>query len=262
MTKNETILERIKKLLALSKSDNVNEAAAAAAKAQALASRYQIDLAMASLEVESAQGSTAPSFTVGTHLVYKGGTRLSFWIWILASDVCTANRLKPYQQQGDIYGIGDVEGVQVAGYLIGWLIGEVERLEKIERRKLRFAMGKGESKRWGNAFRVGCAQTVASRIRKQYMETISKLSHKPAEDDYRLATEQGSEAILALDKQTRYALALTNLSEQYAVAIEVKSKEIGLRSTGYSGSATSGDGLRRGREAGNRANLGGRSLPG
>lgn len=40
----EKIVEKIKKLLALSKSPNENEAMAAALKAQALMAKYEIDL--------------------------------------------------------------------------------------------------------------------------------------------------------------------------------------------------------------------------
>lgn len=253
---NAAVLEKIRKLLALSKSDNVNEAASALQAAQRLASRHRIDLAVAAIEATGAP----KSFTVDTHLLIRyGKVRLAWWVNVIAQGVGEANRLTVYRLGGCVYGIGEAADTEIASYLLGWLVGEVERLEKLERSRLPYAMSKGESKAWGSAFRLGCAQTLRDRIREEAERARLKLDG-PSPDDYMAALADGAEAVLAMDRNAKYALALVDQDLALVKAVQARAKAEGIRTMKRQVSVSDGDGLARGSAAGKRAMLSGRAL--
>lgn len=150
-----SIVERVRKLLALSTSPNVHEAAAAAAKAQELIERHRIDLAL--LELEAA-GETTP-VGVRQDVVYTfSGMRAFGWVLKLAQGIARANACRLWYTSGyrlsevavdargkplrgpdgtlrrgrevpaKIAGAGAPDDLKACAFLITYLVGEVDRL--------------------------------------------------------------------------------------------------------------------------------------
>ena len=124
-TTAEPTLMRIRKLLALSGSDNPNEAAAALAKARALAARHDFDL-------REALGDKQPVSLQPLGRPYK---RIPGWYWLVMSIVercafvqyvCRAiEDGAEVKKQMEVY--GEVEHLQLADYVHEFLISRGER---------------------------------------------------------------------------------------------------------------------------------------
>lgn len=227
------ILEKIRKLMALATSSNPHEAAAAAAKAQALAGRYKIDMAALALEA----GEKPRGFDVRNNVIWREeGTYCTGWVKSLACGVARANKLRPYFQGNTYYGVGDSGDAEVTTFLVGWLVGEVERLYKEAKPK----QGKGMGKSWGASFRAGCVMTILSRLTQEAEEETKKLR-------------------VSEDKKDRYAMQLI---DEHKMAVDKYVEEkLKLRNV-PNGRLTSAAGFSAGREAGARAHLRGNGLPG
>jgi hypothetical protein len=164
------IIERIRRLLALSESSNVNEAAAAAAKAAELMAKHQIDAA--ELQVES--GEADEPIEVKDLEVFGGKGKP--WRGCLAAALAKANACRAYQQRRRVDGeivvvariIGTASGAATVRYMLAYLAREVERLCEAEVKRCRAewaAMGAGFNARaFAGSFRLGAADEISRRL--------------------------------------------------------------------------------------------------
>jgi hypothetical protein len=169
----ERIVERIRKLLALSASTNPNEAALAADKAVELAQRYNLDLAQ--IDGVAADPYVERSVEVG------GAAQ---WRWLLMSAVARANfcRALRRREQGrmisSMFVIGEPHNVAVCEFLFGYLAREIERLAGRGWRRARLVYGDHvEVRSWKNDFRRGAVASIDERLKERtdrFAETSSK----------------------------------------------------------------------------------------
>lgn len=153
---NEEVLAKIRKLRRLAASADEHEAAAAAGAAQALMSKYQIDEAILSFESEDGPAAEEPVKAWEDPLdVNKSKIA---WKGTLASGIARANGCRVLYFGGNIRIIGTATNVSACRYLYAWLAEEIDRIARIR--------GAGNGRAWAHAFRVGCAQAVADRLRQ------------------------------------------------------------------------------------------------
>lgn len=221
-----TIIDRIKKLLALSNSTNEHEAANAAALAAELMLQHKID--QADLAVEDEAQEEVAAWRVGsdkTNVGWKGvmlvGLFYAFGCW----------GSKSAQRGWRV--IGRKSDVDTVRYLFDYLVNEVNRLadEGWERHQYETY---DSIRRWKNAFRVGAAGVIQRRLKEQHQQTM------------KAAEEAGkTSALVYIGKQ----------EEQ--VALACRQRGIKFQKTGRDVSGSSHDGYARGREAGKDVVLGG-----
>jgi hypothetical protein len=141
--KLETVKKRIKKLLALSKSPNENEAMSALAKAQELMKEYRL-------------GESECLYTQHT---VKATKRLSKWRSVLATAVAPLYYCETFRSEyhGEIYFYGDSFDAFMAGEMYRYLSRTIEGMAK---RNIR----KGASLKYRDKYRLGIACQISIRI--------------------------------------------------------------------------------------------------
>jgi hypothetical protein len=169
---SERVVDRIRKLLALSSSSNPNEAALAAEKAVELAQRYNLDLA----QIES-----GPADPYVERPVDVGGAVP--WRWLLMSAVARANfcqalrRREAGKMLASMFVVGESHNLAVCEFLFGHLVREIERLADRGWRRARLVYGEYvEARSWKNDFRRGAVATIDERLRERaerFAETSS-----------------------------------------------------------------------------------------
>lgn len=287
----EKILDKIKKLLALSNNNkDVNEAAAAAAKAQALIERYKIDMALDAAEedVEAHEDGYVvrePIFDekIVHRVIHRFPGRVTTWKLLLAGHIGKVNGVKVWftagtgrdghYKQGYLSGAGTEESIAVTTEMLNWLIGEVERLYEEDRPK---GLDRGAGKKWANGFKNGAVETIGKRLfqaRKEAREAaktdFSKVLTGPSSEDYKKALALGdTEALINLDRQAqaksagpgpnKYSLAkldsaMARVDSLYVKAEKWAKEEFKLKS--HKRTLGGADGFRKGQEAGKRAKL-------
>jgi hypothetical protein len=125
----QNVIEKIKKLLALSNSANANEAAVAAGLAAKLMAQHQIDAAELGGEVEEKAGKEVdPLFARKT---------LPLWLNILSAGLCKQNHVYSWAERcadgvTRIYLAGRPSDVANVRFLFAYLHSEIERLTQVE----------------------------------------------------------------------------------------------------------------------------------
>lgn len=219
-------LDRVKKLLALAKSDNPNEAASAAAMAQKIIDRHKLDVA--SLEGDSG----APTEKVEDTSL---DTSTSTWKLRLAGEIARANGCRLYYRPGQsIQLIGRASDAQTVRYLYQWLTKEIDRLTRQATRPISFMSEPVSGKTWANNFRLGCVETLGRRLSVEKEETKREAQAE--------AFAKEGEAGLARINQAIVRVADTAPLEAYAATLKLRSGS--ARRSAYDGGA---------REAGRRA---------
>ncbi len=243
MTDNK-VLDRIKKLLALAQSSNVNEASNAAAAASKLMAEHQIAEAMLAATPEAANATQEP---IGTDVLHSSGgkRKLARWAAALAVCVCEVNGCKCYVTGAELRVIGKSSDAQTARYLFAYLVREVDRLCDAE------ARSRGNPGRtWCNNFRIGAMQTINSRLREGVAQARRTARQEAVAGD----TLGTGAALVRVD----HALARM---DAHKAAIEAFGKRLGLRARAVSRSAYDSSGREAGRRAGATVSLtGGRPL--
>lgn len=231
MSTIEEVVTKIRKLLALSKSENVNEAALAAAKAAKIMEDYQISEAALLTEPEKDE-------PVGSFPFEKAGKKVH-WRMAVASGCAATCNCKTYWYGAQITLIGREADVKAARYLYDLILPQVENLAE----ECFEAQAPWEDKRrWMHAFRLGCAATIKNRLYVQHKETVTNL-RKQAQSGILLSDGgSSSTALVVVDRRL--------------ARVENFEKSLQLR-RGRGPSMSSRDGYTVGREAGNRVNLGG-----
>jgi hypothetical protein len=163
----DSILQRIKKLLALAdgtRNNSPEEAAAAAAKAQALLFRYNLELA----DVTAATAD-APPEGIEKYDYTIDATRTNFaWKGSLLAAVSGANFCRVIRTGGGgsskMCLVGKASNVQSVIYLFEYLAREIDRLAgEICRREGIFT----RRVQWARSFCMGAVSTVTRRLREQ-----------------------------------------------------------------------------------------------
>jgi hypothetical protein len=185
---DETILVRIKKLLALSQSPNPNEAAAAAAKAQALLTQHNI--AMAEVEAISLRKEGVDQFDWADIIFPSNKSaqwRNTLFGAVVNTTYCKAwyshtrgegkwdaiGRYKRSTKRGATV-IGRPSDVEVARYLFIFLAREIER-EASEHAKDTARPGvRGERNRLKASFLKGMTDVVVQRLYNEWREQRSQ----------------------------------------------------------------------------------------
>jgi Protein of unknown function (DUF2786) len=153
----DRVLERIQRLLALSKSSNLNEAGNAARAAQRLMTEHQIDEAQVKFD---AGESDAP---FADEEIADFGQRTSHWRSIVLDGLASANGTRAYLRSYKLAGVrhstvrvlGPRAAVATVRYLFDYLIRQVDELVLLH---------EGASIRWKNAFRLGAAAMLRTRL--------------------------------------------------------------------------------------------------
>lgn len=153
---DQTIIEKIKKLLALTTSSNENESTIAAEKASLLLAQHNLSLA----DLGNNQDTEI------TETVIDNTTRFVTWKMILLSGVADSNFCQALRSSynGNVFLLGSSTNLIVCQHLYDYLSKAIERRAKYR---------KGSGRAYLNAFRVGCATRLSERLlaQKNEMET-------------------------------------------------------------------------------------------
>jgi hypothetical protein len=157
----EHVVDRIRKLLALSASENPHEAALAAERATDIALKYNLDLARVG------RGPTDPYQQV-TVDVGAGAA----WRWLLMSSIARAHFCRALRQRGpgvdsaEMFLIGETHNLDLCRFLYYYLEGEIERLAANAWARANYVYGAHvEARRWKTDFRRGAVTEIESRLR-------------------------------------------------------------------------------------------------
>jgi hypothetical protein len=238
MQTDNPILTRIRKLLQLSKSGNEHEAALATERAAALMAEHEIHEAEVRLSEPSVIKTAEP---IGIHkpIDRKAGKRIA-WHNSLAWGVSRKFHCSYYTQSGVIVFFGRLSQIQAASYTLQFLIREVERLVDTS------APTPEHSKKFRNAFRLGCANRISKRLQADVAD--GGVHHQASHDraavaaTHEAAPSDGAMVLVQQDRQ--------EVEDAYA-------KMFKGRKAPPLGNVSSFSGYEAGVSAGNRANLGG-----
>lgn len=247
---DDKILDRIRKLLRLAaNAGSEHEAAIAADRARLMMAEHEIHEAQISLEV---QAPRVPEQIDQEHAVTDTTKRVA-WHMVLISAVARDFGCRPYWSSGKVCLFGRLSAVQSASYTSQYLMREVERLCD---RAAVGEDGKSAPRKWRNAFRIGCAETIAKRLREARREREIPTAEEVLEE---FGVPSPSEprpedAVLAIVKKDQEQVE--EEWERYSAGWRGRGGLIGCVSWGASGGYASG------LAAGSAARIGGRSRGG
>jgi len=151
------LLGRVKKLLALSTSTNVHEAAAAAAAAQRLIARHQLDDLLAA---ERAADSDADPISDGTDAPLDVSKRLRRYKVVLAQALADNGGGVAWSHEASdgthLCFCGRSSDRAAVAELYQWLLRRIEWLSA--------SSGPGRPRSWHEAFRIGAVDVIAVRL--------------------------------------------------------------------------------------------------
>lgn len=242
------ILEKVRRLLALSQSDNIHEAAVAAKTAQKLMARHNIEAAMLEVgEGESSLGEVGESIF---EEITSG--RVASWKVRLAHAVSLANACQSYTRTGggrtEFIFVGSSADTNAARYLASLLVREVDRLVQVDRKANPWKKGHPYRRYW-SSFRKGASEAIAEKVREG-AKTAREEARERAEASDRVS--QTSTALVHVDS----ALARVDQKSQRAADyLSAKYEKMGT----YRQTATpvDADGFARGVQAGRSVSLDG-----
>ena len=164
---NSKIIEKIKKLLNLSKSANEHEAANAAAVAASLMAQHQISVASLGEEEDAA------AISVGTFKIDASGHRKVTWKGRLAFGVASSFGCQYYWSGAHPTMVGRSSDVDAVKYIYMYLVREVNRLAEESWEAYRF--NDFESARaYKTSFRTGASMIVQQRLQESRKENLAK----------------------------------------------------------------------------------------
>lgn len=268
---NERILDRVRKLLKLSHSNNEHEAANAAVRAAELMSEHAISEAM--LEVVKADDEPAPHIAErivedGLDIEEQTKQRVAWRDRILSPLALRFNCECFYggRENSNLIAFGRESNVAAWRYTGMYLIAEVDRLadEAWLKEGADLAAVGQRPRTWKSAFRLGAADVIYERLYAEYYKRKEKEKAHAEAKAKELAAAAGETA----NEQTalvRVSGALEVIAQDRAeVAERFKVRTKGFRATRSMGSTTRGrSGYNAGRDAGSTVNIsgGGKSLP-
>jgi hypothetical protein len=166
-TQANDIKERIRRLLALAESANINEAANAAAKASELLHKYNLQI-----EDIPVEGEAVDEYGVVT-VDYEGQ---SMWRRSLLESIARANNSRTVYVPGTTKGkiVGREHEQEITLWIYTYLAGELQRIAKREYKLTGHVV---PQKTWYASFYMGAVRVIAQRfreLRKSTMEESSK----------------------------------------------------------------------------------------
>ena len=242
------ILERIRKLLELSKSDNEHEAAQAAARAAELMLEHEIEEA----DLEAAKPVAEQQVHPAADEVIDVDKRYVTWKGYIKSGLATAFGGDTYNwhRHGRVESrvIAPAPAMQAIRYMYSYLTGEVDRLADVayagEHAECRASgVEPPPARAWKSAFRVGAATVIHNRLSEQRPKAR------------RAALEAGkTQALAVVDRQADAIEAYKRKAHAWMYRKDGKERSWGGGSTAGSSSSS---GYAAGRAAGANVNLGG-----
>lgn len=220
---NDKISDKIRKLLRLSESSNVEEAANAAAAAQRLMEKHNIERAMLLGDHES----WAPKLHFDAPLVTC--KRVSPWHISLAQDVAMVNGCAVFVHEEQLDGnlisasiclVGTTEDVANAQHIFNFLRTEIDRLAAQYGRARRERRQKNNRTAL-NSFRIGAVSTIHWRL-LETLEAARKSARKSAKGS--VALVRIDNAIAQLDRRIDAAKALLDSAANGTPAGRASSK--------------------------------------
>lgn len=156
----EQAIEKAVKLLRLATSSNPHEAALAASRAQEIIDRFNIEAAALSLDGKQSVPDE-PVKDFGADLLDGSFTT---WKWRFLATLVRLNGCKAYRPGGKgLALLGRPSDVATVRYFYAWLVREIDRLA--------VSACKGNGRVYSNNFRIGCAETIAERLKGQQKAT-------------------------------------------------------------------------------------------
>jgi hypothetical protein len=151
------ILDKIKKLLALSASSNPNEAARAAAKAQALLAQYNLELS----QVEAHSGETSDYCQQDVAVGGVSRWRKTLMLVVARPNFCDVVSYKGTER---VSLIGEPHNLEVVKYLYGYLVRQLEPMAATAYRQSGSSM---HSRTWKDSFFHGAIASIDQRLKEQ-----------------------------------------------------------------------------------------------
>lgn len=235
---NDTIIDKVRKLLRLATSSNANEAALAAARAQEMIDKHHLEQAMLSLDsAEPVRGlDDEPILDF-----YREGApldtpkQLDRWRVWLAGALAQYNASRIYLSGRNISIVGRPSDVETVRYIYTHLSREVERLATEN--------GAGMGRTWRNNFRLGVVDAIKTKLRNQH----AQFEHDARE----VAAAESSTALV------RVNTALVTMSERTQAVDKWMKSNLKLHAGSASYSRHDASARDRGRKAGASLSVGG-----
>jgi hypothetical protein len=196
----ESLIKRIKKLMALSKSSNENEAAAAAAKAQELLIKYNVEMSevdKVSLEREDTQ--LRKEFV---ELFGENAKNVIYWKRDLAFGVAKANLCQGVSSGKGMYFLGRGHNIEIAKFMYETIMRDVERIADDKWKQILLirsledmhgvnlftdgSLRNVHGKTWKASFYVGAVKTIKERLE----ENLTSLQIESGNVTALVSTEQ------------------------------------------------------------------------
>jgi hypothetical protein len=183
-TKQEEMMEKIRKLLKLSEgSSNIHEAQSAAARAQKLMMEYNIEQCVDRVSANVPQENIE---NFSNDPIEKTG-RFENWKFSLLGAICKINscqavKSRTYKQGTAVYMVGRKTDVQTVKYIYQYLIREIEHLADRQR---------GMGRAYIASYKVGCVFGVNENLQKGYDDAFK--------EKYAEAASHGTQALMRID---------------------------------------------------------------
>jgi hypothetical protein len=230
-TMNSKVIDKIKKLLNLSKSTNEHEAANAASMAASLMAQHQISVAALEDEDDDPTASV-----IGSHTIDSSAHRKVVWKADLAFGVAASFGCKYYWSGARTVMVGRKGDVDSVKYIYKYLVREINRLA--DKSWAEYRWSDCESARgYKTAFRKGAAVVVRKRLAASRRENLSKEKENAdiLKSQAIVKVEQGDQAIREYYRDLSRGFGTFNSSNK----------------------VSSLEGLQAGRKAGSNIRLGG-----
>ncbi len=188
MSKIDSIIEKVQKLLALAKSSNINEAAAATAAANKLIDQYRLSEADLSLSSEDDQIVEDDGFVYETGRIIPWKNSLAITLAKHYGCAMFNSTIYPNGRKVSRYKlIGKKSDIQITKYMFSWLTAECNRLLEKE------AYGKGK------IFSQSYCQGFVSGVSQQLVQSRAAAKQ-----------EASSSAIIKIDAREQEAVSFMN----------------------------------------------------
>jgi hypothetical protein len=232
---NDKIIDRVRKLLELSKSANVHEAANAAAAAQELMTRFEISSSVLSQTTANDEDDEP----IETGLMHAtDGSQLPTWKGQLAVCVAEVNQCKAWRSGPSLHVIGRPSDASKVRTLFINVACEIERLA-----------GEGARERgnpgrtWVNNFRLGAVGAVSKRLREGRQKAVDGMRSEAA------TLDGGGIALVRVNH------AISKLNERSLAVQQYAEKNLNLRARSSTRTTYDSDARRAGERAGGSIDL-------
>lgn len=234
----QSIVSRVKKLLALAEGNaNEHESAAALAAAQRLMTEHAIETAM--LEEpeldQAAPDEEIVNFSCWDDALDNSTRQRVTWKIRLSVNLANHNGVKVYTRGGTIHLVGRPSDVATVRYLYGYCVREIERLTT--------AQGRGHGRTWYNNYRLGVVDGIAEKLTAMKRDLLGEMREK--------ANRQGGAALVRINT------AIEKVEERRASVERWAQQNMNLGRARASYSRYDGSARERGRRDGKSINLGG-----